>query len=114
VIGSVVLAISAYLTAAAGISLFIFGFILVQLGLTSQGVVVAALVSDFSELSAPSRKNLMTSLFYLFFNLGAVFGVAAPSVVLPITATSASGGLPSASRSSVLWWCGPSQSSSTT
>ena len=67
-----------------GLGLFLVGYIFVQLGLTMVGVIWAALVSDFSRLY-PERAGLISALFYLFFNLGAILGVAAAGAVLPVT-----------------------------
>ena len=52
-----------------------------ELGLTGQGVVIAALVSDFGELR-PDKTSMISSLFYLFFNLGAILGVGAPTILV--------------------------------
>lgn len=56
-----------------------------QLGLTVVGVVVAALVSDFGEIK-PKETSRISSLYYLFFNLGAIVGVVAPTLLV-ITST---------------------------
>ena len=73
-----------YRSGTLGLGLFLLGYILSQLGLTMVGVIWAALVSDFGVLY-PARKGLISALFYLFFNLGAILGVGAAGAVLPVT-----------------------------
>lgn len=73
-----------YRSGILGLGLFLFGYILSQLGLTMVGVIWAALVSDFGVLY-PARKGVISALFYLFFNLGAILGVGAAGAVLPVT-----------------------------
>ena len=73
-----------YMNDATGLYLFLAGYIFMQLGLTMVGVIWAALVSDFGELY-PARKGVISALFYLFFNAGAILGVLCASTVLPVT-----------------------------
>ena len=90
VVASGIMLLSVYLMPrwpAVALVLFISGWMVCTLGLTSQGVVLAALVSDYGEL-APSQTTLLSGAFYLFFNVGAIIGVGTAATVLAVTPTS--------------------------
>ncbi len=84
VLSGIVFVVAVRLSGVGGLSVFMVGFVLAQLAISIEGVVLASLVSDYGELR-PESTALISASYYFALNVGGVLGVSAAGPLLPVT-----------------------------